>query len=27
MGSDRLAEWKDQIANGEIPEFGANLIY
>jgi hypothetical protein len=26
-GSDRLAEWKDQVAMGETPAFGANLIY
>jgi hypothetical protein len=26
-GSARLAEWKDQIAKGETPAFGANLIY
>jgi hypothetical protein len=27
MGSDQLAEWKDQIAQGKTPEFGANLHY
>lgn len=26
-GSDRLAEWKDQITNGKVPQFGANLHY
>ncbi len=26
-GSDELSEWKDEITRGEIPAFGANLIY
>ena len=26
MGSDRLAQWKDEITQGKIPVFGANLI-
>ena len=27
MGSEMLAEWAKEIAQGKIPEFGANLDY